>query len=90
MCFNNPTIYTIECISWIIKYLILSMHGATVKKVTEVCSGAVFSQSASTPFEIRRFQPNFEILATLVQRERERQENRYPRDFFGGINAAGR
>jgi hypothetical protein len=32
MCFNNPEIYIIECISWIIKYLILLMHGATMKK----------------------------------------------------------
>jgi len=29
MCFNNPTIYIIEYISWTIKYLILLMHGAT-------------------------------------------------------------
>ena len=34
MCFNNPTIYIIECISWTIKYLILLMHGATMKIVT--------------------------------------------------------
>jgi len=32
--FNNPTIYIIECISWTIKYLILLMHGATMK----ICS----------------------------------------------------
>ena len=32
MCFNNPKIYTIEYISWAIKYLISLMHGATMKK----------------------------------------------------------
>jgi len=31
MCFNNTTIYIIECISWTIKYLLLLMHGATMK-----------------------------------------------------------
>ena len=31
MCVNNPTIYIIECISWTMKYLILLMHGATMK-----------------------------------------------------------
>jgi len=29
--FNKPTIYTIECTIWAIKYLILLMHGATMK-----------------------------------------------------------
>jgi len=33
MCFNNPEIYIIECISWTIKYLVLLMHGATMKTV---------------------------------------------------------
>jgi len=33
MCFNNPAIYITECISWTIKYLILLMHGATMKMV---------------------------------------------------------
>jgi hypothetical protein len=31
-CFNNPTIHITECISWIIKYLLLLMHGVTMKK----------------------------------------------------------
>jgi hypothetical protein len=33
--FNNTTIYIIECISWTMKYeyLILSMHGATMKNI---------------------------------------------------------
>ena len=31
VCFNNPTIYIIECTSWTIKYLILLMHGASMK-----------------------------------------------------------
>jgi len=29
--FNNPTIYIIERNSWTIKYLILLIHGATMK-----------------------------------------------------------
>ena len=33
MCFNNTATYIIECISWTIKYLILLMHGATMKTV---------------------------------------------------------
>ena len=33
MCFSDPKIYTIECINWIIKYLILLMHRATMKIV---------------------------------------------------------
>ena len=31
--FNKPTMYIIKCISWTIKYLILLMHGATMKTV---------------------------------------------------------
>ena len=31
MCFNNPTIYIVECISWTIKCLISLMHGVTMK-----------------------------------------------------------
>ena len=31
MCFNNSTIYIIECIIWTIKCLILLMHGETMK-----------------------------------------------------------
>jgi len=29
--FNNPTINIIECIRWIIKYLLLLMHGVNMK-----------------------------------------------------------
>ena len=36
MYLNNPTIYIIECISWTIKYLKLSMHGATMKIASDV------------------------------------------------------
>ena len=28
---NSPIIHIIECISWIIKYLLLFMHGVTMK-----------------------------------------------------------
>jgi len=31
MCFNNPTIYITACIIWTMKYLILFMHGVTMK-----------------------------------------------------------
>ena len=31
MFFNYPTIHIIECISWIIKYLLLLTYGATMK-----------------------------------------------------------
>ena len=34
--FNNLTSYIIECISWTIKYLILLMHGETMK-MTSIC-----------------------------------------------------
>jgi len=39
--FNNPIIYIIECINWIIKYLSLLKHGVAmkiVKKHSIICT----------------------------------------------------
>ena len=50
MCFSNPTIYIIECISWTIKYLILLIIGATMNiqlKCSNVLLCSIISRSIS-------------------------------------------
>ena len=45
---NNPTINIIECISWIIKYFLLLMHGVTLKKSIVYVSIILTTLSAVT------------------------------------------
>ena len=38
MCFNNHTIYSSECIIWIIKWLIILMHRVIIRRVSYSCA----------------------------------------------------
>ena len=80
MCFNNPIIHIIECISWIIKYMFHKCCRifADLSRNTEFCFGSVLSVSCGPDLRPRcflagrwemRFVPYFinDVLACTLQ-----------------------
>ena len=87
ICFNNPIIHIIECISWIIKYLLLLMHGLTTKKERRII--LMYCEVPSFPLKYPSTNWRQRQVSTILSSSREVQVSTLSRKVLSSGSGHG-